>query len=34
MTLTPAERQSARDMDMTDEEYLEGKLYYQQKNML
>jgi len=34
MTLTPAERQSARDMDMSDEEYLEGKLYYQQKNML
>ena len=34
MTLTPAERESARDMDMSDEEYLEGKLYYQQKNML
>lgn len=26
MTLTPAERQAARDMDMSDEEYLEGKL--------
>lgn len=26
MTLSPAERQAARDMDMTDEEYLEGKL--------
>jgi hypothetical protein len=26
MTLTAAERQAARDMDMSDEEYLEGKL--------
>ena len=34
MTLTPAERQAARDIDMSDEEYLEAKLYYQQKNML
>jgi len=34
MTLSPAERQAARDIDMSDEEYLEAKLYYQQKNML
>jgi hypothetical protein len=34
MTLSPAERQTARDMDMSDEEYLEGKLYYANKGMI
>lgn len=34
MTLTPAERETARDLDMSDEEYLENKLYYKQKSML
>jgi len=34
MTLSPSERETARDLDMSDEEYLENKLYYKQKNML
>jgi hypothetical protein len=34
MTLSPAEREMAQDLDMTDEQYLENKLYYKQKNML
>lgn len=31
VTLTPAEREAARDMDMTEDEYAENKLYYMQK---
>lgn len=31
VTLTPAEREAARDLDMTEEEYAENKLYYMQK---
>jgi hypothetical protein len=31
VTLTPAEREAARDMDMSEEEYAESKLYYMQK---
>lgn len=34
MTLTPSEREAARDLDMSEEEYLEGKLYYANKNKL
>lgn len=34
MTLTPAEREHAMAMDMTDEEYLEGKLYQMNKKAM
>jgi hypothetical protein len=34
MTLTPAERDHAMAMDMTDEEYLEGKLYQMNKGAM
>lgn len=31
VTLTPAQRQAARDMDMSDEEYAEAVIYYENK---
>jgi hypothetical protein len=34
ITLSPAEREAARDMDMTDEDYAESIAYYVNKGQL